>query len=54
MHITISAGVAVMTGADIDAQGIIARADKALYVAKVEGRNRVCVAPGPTAVAPVK
>jgi diguanylate cyclase (GGDEF)-like protein len=39
--LTISAGVADVTIFDTDTASVIARADKALYKAKAEGRNRV-------------
>ena len=40
--ITVSIGVAVATGGDIDGAGLLRSADTALYRAKAEGRNRVC------------
>lgn len=45
-HITVSAGVAGLVK-DIDEgiDGLLRRADRALYQAKDQGRNRVCVAP---------
>ncbi|MNT94040.1 putative diguanylate cyclase YdaM [compost metagenome] len=42
-HITISAGVATLKGADQEGADILRRADAALYEAKGQGRNRVCV-----------
>ena len=44
--LTISVGVAALTGADAAASVLLASADDALYRAKREGRNRVCVAGG--------
>ena len=41
--VTVSLGVAVCTGGDINEEEFIHRADKALYQAKNLGRNRVCV-----------
>ncbi len=42
--ITISAGVATPGSDGIDSEQLVLRADQALYQAKGEGRNRVCVA----------
>ncbi|MEG2940157.1 MAG: diguanylate cyclase [Thermomonas sp.] len=44
LRFTISIGMAVLRDGD-DPEKLLARADKALYRAKREGRNRVCVAP---------
>ena len=41
--ITVSAGVASMRGADDTGTAILRRSDIALYEAKGQGRNRVCV-----------
>ena len=43
--LTISAGVATSGGEGVDPEQLVVRADQALYQAKGEGRNRVCVAP---------
>ena len=43
--LTISAGVATLGSCGIDPEQLVLRADQALYQAKGEGRNRVCVAP---------
>jgi diguanylate cyclase (GGDEF)-like protein len=43
-RITVSIGVAVAGGRDDDVKGILADADRALYRAKREGRNRVALA----------
>ena len=42
-HITVSAGVAAMRGLHDDGADMLRRADAALYEAKGQGRNRVCV-----------
>ncbi|MDN5326838.1 MAG: hypothetical protein PWP41_1534 [Moorella sp. (in: firmicutes)] len=42
IHITVSAGVAVWPVDGEDKNDIIARADRALYQAKITGRNSVC------------
>lgn len=42
-RITISAGVATLKGAEKEGADILRRADAALYEAKGQGRNRVCV-----------
>jgi len=41
--ITVSAGVATMRGADDNGAAMLRRGDAALYEAKGQGRNRVCV-----------
>ena len=45
LMLTISIGMAARRDGDGDATPLLERADKALYAAKREGRNRVCVAP---------
>jgi diguanylate cyclase (GGDEF)-like protein len=42
--LTISAGVAALHGDSAEAEALVLRADQALYRAKREGRDRVCVA----------
>jgi diguanylate cyclase (GGDEF)-like protein len=42
--ITASLGVAVSDADDLDLHSLLNRADQALYLAKAQGRNRVCVA----------
>lgn len=44
LQLTISIGMAARRDGDRDASSLLERADKALYAAKREGRNRVCVA----------
>jgi two-component system cell cycle response regulator len=44
IDLTVSIGVAACTGADDTPDALIERADKALYTAKREGRNRVIAA----------
>ena len=44
LRLTVSIGLAALRDAD-DPEKLLARADKALYRAKREGRNRVCAAP---------
>ena len=45
LALTISIGLAARRNADATVADMLERADKALYAAKGEGRNRVCVAP---------
>jgi diguanylate cyclase (GGDEF)-like protein len=45
--ITLSMGIATMTAGESLSNQLIARADKALYQAKFEGKDRVCVAKPP-------
>ncbi|GAA4987102.1 diguanylate cyclase [Kineococcus glutinatus] len=44
LSVTVSAGVAVFPADGVDARGVLAAADAALYAAKAAGRNRVLVA----------
>ena len=44
LEVTCSLGLAERTPGDLDAGQMLARADAGLYRAKVEGRNRVCIA----------
>lgn len=45
LHITISIGIATLEpGSELDLDQLIVQADDALYVAKAQGRNRVCAA----------
>ncbi len=41
--ITVSMGITILAGADIDAEKLVKEADMALYEAKQTGRNRICV-----------
>jgi diguanylate cyclase (GGDEF)-like protein len=43
VSITVSIGMATLNASD-DAESLLARADKALYAAKKQGRNRFAVA----------
>ncbi|MCG6927111.1 MAG: GGDEF domain-containing protein [Acidobacteria bacterium] len=43
--LTVSAGVAALHGEGCDGERLVLDADRALYQAKKEGRNRVCLAP---------
>ena len=43
--VTISAGVATLRGPEYESADLMRRADAALYEAKGQGRNRVCLAP---------
>lgn len=45
--ITISIGIALATADDLELSNVLERADQALYQAKHEGRNRVCLEAGP-------
>lgn len=46
LMVTISAGVAGRdAGAPLDGEALLRRADQALYLAKQQGRNRVCASP---------
>jgi diguanylate cyclase (GGDEF)-like protein len=44
IQVTVSLGIATSSGNDLDPAGVIAAADRCLYRAKREGRNRVVVA----------
>jgi diguanylate cyclase (GGDEF)-like protein len=47
LNITASFGVTVAAPAEIDAQAFVGRADGALYLAKEQGRNCVCLSMEP-------
>lgn len=47
LPVTLSAGVSLIHPGDANTDMVLARADAALYQAKVAGRNRVCLAPWP-------
>lgn len=49
LHVTVSAGVATFPGTAQDALELVKLADKAMYSAKENGRNRICCDPTPTA-----
>ncbi|MCI4645637.1 MAG: PleD family two-component system response regulator [Hyphomonadaceae bacterium] len=42
IDVTLSAGVAILAGMDDTPSALLSRGDKALYLAKNQGRNRVC------------
>lgn len=44
---TVSIGVATLAPGDRGFDDVLRRADQAMYAAKTEGRNRVCLAPAP-------
>lgn len=50
VRITVSIGVGAIASADESPSALISRADKALYRAKEEGRNRICLAEHPDGV----
>jgi diguanylate cyclase (GGDEF)-like protein len=43
ISITVSIGIAALEASDASPEAAIKRADNALYAAKNQGRNRVCV-----------
>jgi len=45
VHLTVSVGIANMPRHAHDAEGLVAAADEALYLAKQHGKNRVEVIP---------
>jgi diguanylate cyclase (GGDEF)-like protein len=50
LRITVSIGASVIYPTDETVDSLIARVDKALYMAKSEGRNRVCVPNAPATI----
>jgi diguanylate cyclase (GGDEF)-like protein len=50
LEVTVSLGAAAMTPEDVHPREVVARADQALYQAKRDGRNRVCLAECPAVV----
>jgi diguanylate cyclase (GGDEF)-like protein len=46
LHVTLSIGAAHFLAGDTSARESLMRADRALYRAKREGRDRVCIDPG--------
>jgi diguanylate cyclase len=48
LHVTISTGVATAAPGELEATGLLSRADQALYQAKQSGRNRVDMSTGNT------
>ncbi len=50
LRITVSVGASVIYPTDETVDSLIARVDKALYRAKAEGRNRVCIPDVPAAI----
>lgn len=50
LQITVSVGASVIYPTDRTVDSLIARVDKALYQAKAEGRNRVCIPDAPAAI----
>jgi diguanylate cyclase (GGDEF)-like protein len=41
--VTVSIGISVLSGADVEAEMLVKEADLALYQAKQTGRNRICI-----------
>jgi diguanylate cyclase (GGDEF)-like protein len=41
--LTISVGISIISGTDIEAETILRQADSALYEAKGQGRDRICI-----------
>lgn len=42
-HLTLSLGISVLQGSDLEAQTLVQQADLALYEAKRTGRDRICI-----------